>query len=81
MVDGTYELVIHQVIVHLCHLVDLALVNIPERKLVEHVHEGEHLELFAQNFCLFRPDAFQVADIGMQQVDFHTAKIIKTFNL
>ena len=74
LADGADELVVHQVVVHLCHFVDLALVDIPERELVEHVHEGEHLEFFAQDSCLLRPDAFQVADVCMQQVDFHLRK-------
>ena len=69
--NGADELVVNQVIVHLRHLVDLALVDIAERELVEHIHEGEHLQFLAQDFRLFRPDAFQVADVGLQQVDFH----------
>ena len=51
---------------------DLTLVNITEGELVEHVHEGEYLELLAQDLRLLRPDTFQVADVGMQQVDFHS---------
>ena len=39
--DGTNQLVIHQIVVHLRHLMDLALVDIAERDLVEHVHVGD----------------------------------------
>ena len=73
--DGADELVIYCVVVDVGHLLDLAAVNVTERKLVEHVLIGGHTQLLLQDFGLLRPDTLQIGDIRLQQVLFHATKV------
>ena len=73
--DGADELVVHCVVVDVGHLLDLAAVDVTERKLVEHVLIGEHTQLLLQDFGLLRPDTLQIGDTRLQQVLFHATKI------
>ena len=73
--DGTDELVIHRIVVDVSHFLDLAAVDITERKLVEHVLIGGHAQLLLQDFGLLRSDALQIGDTRLQQVLFHATKI------
>ena len=73
--DGTDELVIHGVIIDIGHLLNLAAVNVTERKLVEHVLIGEHAQFLLQDFSLFRPDALQIGNFRLQEVLFHGTKV------
>ena len=73
--DGADELVIHRIVVDVSHFLDLAAVDITERKLVEHVLIGMHIQLLLQDFGLLRSDALQIGDTRLQQVLFHATKI------
>ena len=73
--DGADELVINGVVVDVGHLLNLATVDVTERKLVEHVLIGEHAQLLLQDFGLLRPDTLQIGDIRLQQVLFHATKV------
>ena len=73
--DGANELVIHGVVVNVGHLLDLAAVDVSERKLVEHVLVGGYAQLLLEDFGLLRTDTLQIGDARLQQVHFHAAKI------
>ena len=73
--DGANELVIDSVVINVGHLLDLAAIDITERKLVEHVLIGMHAQLLLQDFGLLRPDALKVSDIRLQEVLFHATKV------
>ena len=73
--DGANELVIDSVVINVGHLLDLAAIDITERKLVEHVLIGMHAQLLLQDFGLLRPDALQIGDIRLQEVLFHATKV------
>ena len=73
--DGADELVIYAVVVDVGHLLDLAAVDVTERKLVEHVLIGGHAQLLLEDFGLLRPDTLQIGDVRLQQVYFHGTKV------
>ena len=69
-------MVIDGVIVDVGDLLDLASVDVTERELVEHVLVGDHAQFLLQDFGLFRPDALQIGDTRLQQVQFHGTKVV-----
>ena len=73
--NGANELIIHGIVVDVSHLLDLAAIDITERKLVEHILIGMHAQLLLQDFGLLRPDALQIGDIRLQEVLFHATKV------
>ena len=54
----------------------LALVDVAERKLVEHVLIGGHTQCLLEDFGLLRPAAFQISNFRLQEVLFHGEKLI-----
>ena len=73
--NGTNKLVIHGVVVDVSHLLDLAAVDVTERKLVEHILIGGHTQFLLEDLGLLRSDALQIGDARLQQVHFHGTKI------
>lgn len=58
-----------------CHFLYLASVNIAERELIEHILIGMHIQFLLKQFGTFGTDPLQIANVGLQQIDFHAAKI------
>ena len=69
------QLIINAFVVDIGRLLDLASVDVAERKLVEHILIGMHAQLLLQDFGLLRPDALQIGDIRLQEVLFHATKV------
>ena len=73
--DSADQLIIHGIVVDVSHLLDLAAVDVTERKLVEHILIGGHAQLLLQDFGFLRPDALQIGNVRLQQVQFHATKV------
>ena len=73
--NGSHKLIIHRIVVNVGHLLDLAAVDITERKLVEHILIGMHAQLFLKDFSLFRPNALQISNTRLEEVLFHATKV------
>ena len=73
--DGADQLIINAIIVDIGHLLNLAAVDVTERKLVEHILISGHAQLLLQDFGFLRPDTLQIGDIRLQQVRFHATKV------
>ena len=66
------QLIINAFVVDISRLLDLASVDVAERKLVEHILIGGHAQFLLQDFGLLRPNALQIGDFRLQEVLFHT---------